>query len=132
MSVCSVNFGNLMDSSSSGHSPSSGYERECRVRRRLRVRTEFEFPLIALENPVVITNFEGDASHQEMRKSLSKYLECAFYHRVIERLYGGLRSVPDLALMVSTIFSGTTPCGWWKIWSLLTLRLIIVGSMTMF
>lgn len=61
MSVCFVSSGNLMGSLSSSYSLSSGYESTdlggyyC----HLRVGVGFDFPLIVLENPVGITDFEG-------------------------------------------------------------------------
>jgi hypothetical protein len=83
MSVCSVNSGNQVDSSSSGYSPSSGYESEIQERRCLRVRINFKFPPIDLEDPVVITDFQGDGSYCKMRKSLTKLLKRPPFHKKI-------------------------------------------------
>lgn len=75
MIVCSVNFGNQMDSSSSRYSPSSGYESDIRERRCPRVGTGFEFPPIVLEDLVVSVYFNGDASYYKMKESLTEHLK---------------------------------------------------------
>jgi hypothetical protein len=45
-------------------------------RQGLRVGTGFTFPLITLENHVVVTDFEGDVWYRKTHASLTVYLGC--------------------------------------------------------
>ena len=48
-----------------------------------RVGTDFTFPSITLENPTVLTYFEGNELYREMRVSLVGHLMCLPSHREI-------------------------------------------------
>jgi len=74
MSVDLGHLESLVDLPTGGSSSLVGGEDGTLECRRFRVGTGFTFPLITLENPIVVSDFEGDALYRKIWASLTSHL----------------------------------------------------------